>query len=186
MMEVSELDKYIGEHIQGGFGAADMASLKEDIEKLEPGRVYVEIGVDEGRSMRTAHEYAKEGVHIIGIDIHDPSPTPVMDSRATFMEKEGMIGIGKRCLYIHGDADELAKIIKQPFVDLLFIDGHHDYDSVKQNTLSWEPLVLLGGTILFHDYDHPDTKRWLDEHYGDHKEVLHNKIVRVRKVYHGN
>ena len=66
-------------------------------------------------------------------------------------------------------------------VDLLFIDGSHDYDSVKSDTLLWEPKVMRGGTILFHDYDHPDTKRWLDERYGNKKEVLHNKIVRVRK-----
>ena len=50
-----------------------------------------------------------------------------------------------------------------------------------KNTLSWERLVAKGGVILFHDYDHEDTKRWLDEHYEDNKEVLHNKIVRVRK-----
>ncbi|MEK6881334.1 MAG: class I SAM-dependent methyltransferase [Nanoarchaeota archaeon] len=188
LMDIPTLDKYIADHIQGGFGQADMAVMKEECEKLKPGDLYVEIGVDEGRSARVAHEYCPEGVYKIFIDIHDHGPVPnVTISRAVFMEQEGMVGLGKTGFYIHGDADEFSKIllfIKNEYwdgVNLLFIDGHHDYKSVKWNTLNWEGLVAPGGVILFHDYDHPETKRWLDEHYGDKKEVLHNKIVRVRK-----
>ena len=186
MMDIPTLDKHIADHIQGGFGQADMAVMKQEIEKLEPGDVYVEIGVDEGRSARVAHEYAKEGVYKIFIDIHDHGPVPnVTVSRAVFMEQEGMVGLGKTGFYIHGDADFFADFIKdiacsdKRFIRLIFIDGHHDYDSVKQNTLKWENYVKKGGVMLFHDYDHPETKRWTDEHYGDNKEVLHNKIVKV-------
>lgn len=186
MKSIPELDAHIAKHIQGGFGPADMAVMKEECEKLKPGDVYVEIGVDEGRSARVAHEYCSEGVYKIFIDIHDPTHTPNLN-RAEFMEQEGMVGLGKKGFYVHGDADEFRDCIdimqedyeKKPFIKLLFIDGHHDYDSIKKNTLQWEALV--DGIILFHDYDHPDTKRWLNEHYRDNKEVLHNKIVRVRK-----
>ena len=175
---IPELDAHIAKYVQGGFGQADMAVLKEEIEKLEPGDVYVEIGVDEGRSARVAHEYCHPDVYRVFIDIHDHGPVEgVTISRATFMEQEGMVGLGKRGFYIHGDADEFMPLFGG-MVDLIFIDGHHDYESVKQNTLKWEPISRV---MLFHDYDHPDTKRWLDEHYGDNKEVLHNKIVRVRK-----
>lgn len=178
-MDVPELDKYIADHIQGSFGQADMAIMKEEAEKLKPGDVYVEIGVDEGRSAKTFHEYAPEGVYGLFIDIHDPTHTPNLN-RAEFMEQEGMVGLGKKGFFIHGDADEFVNLFFDG-VRLLFIDGSHDYESVKKNTLNWEKAVLPGGIILFHDYDHPDTKRWLDEHYGDKKEVLHGKIVRVRK-----
>ena len=205
MKTIDELDKHIAKYIQGGFGPADMAVMKEECEKLQPGDVYVEIGVDEGRSSRVFHEYAPEGVYGIFIDIHDHGPVPdVTISRAAFMEQEGMVGLDKRGFYIHGDADHFADFIRTAlgqygpeetfpdgdkgeellgpkFVSLIFIDGHHDYQSVKGNTLMWEPFMKTESIILFHDYDHPDTKRWLDEHYGDDKEVLHNKIVRVRK-----
>ena len=182
MKTIDELDKHIAKYIQGGFGQADMAIMKEECEKLKPNDVYVEIGVDEGRSARVSHEYAHPEVYKLWVDIHDPTHTPNLN-RAQFMEQEGMVGLGKRGFYIHGDADEFAKVFygRVNVVDLLFIDGHHDYKSVKENTLKWEPLVKIGGVILFHDYDHPDTKRWLDEHYGDNKEILHGKIVRVRK-----
>lgn len=180
-MTIPELDKYIADHIQGGFGPADMAIMKEEAEKLKPGDVYVEIGVDEGRSARVFHEYAPEGVYALFIDIHDPTNTPNLN-RAQFMEQEGMVGLGKRKFYVHGDADEFALFFNLTgFVNLLFIDGHHGYEDVKKNTLMWEPRMKKGGIILFHDYDHLETKKWLDEHYGDNKEVLHGKIVRVRK-----
>ena len=187
MKTIGELDKHIAKYIQGGFGQADMAIMKEEAEKLKPGDVYVEIGVDEGRSSRVFHEYAPDGVYGLFIDIHDHGPVEgVTISRAVFMEQEGMVGLGKKKFYIHGDADEFAEMLfdifgETQFVNLLFIDGHHDYESVKKNTLKWENSIVRGGTILFHDYDHPDTKRWLDEYYADEKEVLHNKIVRVKR-----
>ena len=177
---IDELDKYINGKIQGVFGKLEMGVLKEEIEKLKPGDVYVEIGVDEGRSARVAHEYAHPEVFKIFIDINDPDP------RGRFMQDEGMVGLGKNGFWVHGDADQFSEALSNmmpeyEFVNLLFIDGHHNYDSVKKNTLSWETLVVSGGVILFHDYDHPETKCWLDEHYGDNKEVVGGKIVRVKR-----
>jgi len=200
-MTIPELDEYINSKIQGVFSQSDMAVLKEEIEKLEPGMVYVEIGVNEGKSARVAHEYADPEVYKFWIDPYDVVPHPASIGRAPWFEQEKMVGHDIQGFYIHGDADEFAnfvrncfqsnyiyqntsslKINRVPFVNLLFIDGHHDYDSVKKNTLLWEGLVLEWGTILFHDYDHPDVKRWIDEHYPPSKiEVLHNKIVRIRK-----
>jgi hypothetical protein len=177
--EIQELDKYISKYIQGVFSTNDAEVLKEEVEKLSPGDIYVEIGVDEGRSARIAHEYAHPKVFKIWIDINDILPHKVSMGRAPWMKQEKMVGLGKKGFYVHGDADQFAGVVL-PEISLLLIDGHHDYDSVRRNTQIWEPLVKRGGTILFHDYDHPDVKKWLDEHYGDNKEVLHGKIVRVR------
>jgi predicted O-methyltransferase YrrM len=44
-------------------------------------------------------------------------------------------------------------------IDLLFIDGAHEYDAVLQDYEQWSPLVRPGGTIAFHDVvmeDNPD------------------------------
>lgn len=194
-MTIEELDKHIAKYIQGGFGPADMAVMKEECEKLKPGDIYVEIGVDEGRSARVAHEYAPEGVYKIYIDIHDPQGVEgITIGRARWMEQEGMVGIGKKGFYIHGDADEFAKFIESinndshdpsypnEFIDLIFIDGHHDYESVKNNTIYWEPFMKEGSTMLFHDTDYPDgVLKWLNEHYKDNWENCHGKVGRVRK-----
>jgi len=39
-------------------------------------------------------------------------------------------------------------------VELLFIDADHEYPSTKKDFLAWEPKVIKGGKIIFHDtYD---------------------------------
>jgi predicted O-methyltransferase YrrM len=48
-------------------------------------------------------------------------------------------------------------------VRLLFIDGKHDYESVKKDILSWKNLICEGGMISLHDYDLPDVARAIDE-----------------------
>lgn len=178
MKTIPELDQYISEHIQGVFGQVEMAVLKEEIEKLEPGDIYVEIGVDEGRSARVAHEYGDPGVYKLFIDINDPAP------RGPWMQSEGMVGIGKREFYIHGDGDLFPEWLmsKVKFVKLIFLDPHHDYESIKSATLAWEPLMLRGSVMLFHDTDHPDTFKWLNDHFGeDNWENINGKVGRVTK-----
>jgi len=175
---IEELDNYISKYIQGGFWQNDMRILKEEIEKLKSGDIYVEIGVDEGRSARVAHEYAPEGVY----KIHDPQEVKgTTIGRARWMEQEEMVGIDKTGAYIHADANTVAKWFNKE-VSLIFIDGHHDYDSVKADTLSWEPFMKKGSTMLFHDTDYPDgVLKWLNEHYKDQWENCHGKVGRVRK-----
>ncbi len=177
-MNFDELDAHITKHIQGNWNQFEV--MKEYVEKLEPGDIYLEIGTDEGKSFRLVHEYAKEGVLKIAIDIHDVVPHEKSIGRAPFMEQEGIVGINRTGFYIHGDADQFSKVWNKP-INLLMIDGHHDYESVKNNTLLWEGFVPKGGTILFHDYDHEDTKRWLDEHYGNNKELREGKVIVVHK-----
>ena len=121
MKTIDELDKHIAKYIQGGFGPADMAVMKEECEKLKPGDVYVEIGVDEGRSARVAHEYLHPDVYKLWIDIHDPDTHSASIGRRKWMEQEGMVGLGKKGFYIHGDADEFAPLLKVS-ISLLFID----------------------------------------------------------------
>ena len=41
-------------------------------------------------------------------------------------------------------------------IDLLHIDGCHDYDNVKDDYESWLPKVAANGLVMFHDVD-PDT-----------------------------
>ena len=46
---------------------------------------------------------------------------------------------------------EAAKEWELP-IDLLLIDGDHEYKSVKEDIESWLPKVKNGGSVLFHDY----------------------------------
>jgi len=39
------------------------------------------------------------------------------------------------------------------FFDFIYIDGNHNYDSVKQDILAWWPKVKKGGLLGGHDFD---------------------------------
>jgi len=46
---------------------------------------------------------------------------------------------------------KVKQILAEKKLDLLFIDGDHSYDGVKQDFLNYRHLVRDGGLIIFHD-----------------------------------
>ena len=186
-MSLQEIEHYADSKIQGVFDQENIRLLKEELDKLEAGQVYIEIGVDEGKSFYVAHKLIKPGVLHIGIDINDPgfayaNGEQVSIGRRDFFVKEQMVGAGKDEFFVHGDADNFAKIFKQPFVDLIFIDGYHNYTSVRKDVDMWLPLMKPGSTMLFHDYIDPNSdgvKPVVDETFGDKAEII-GEMARVR------
>jgi len=54
-----------------------------------------------------------------------------------------------------GTADDFIKEFQNP-IDVLFIDGSHEYDYVKRDIAALCPLVKKNGIVMFHDY-HPQS-----------------------------
>ena len=48
----------------------------------------------------------------------------------------------------------LLKHVNEP-IEFLFIDGDHEYNAVKLDFDLWEPKVMNGGIIAFHDSNAP-------------------------------
>jgi predicted O-methyltransferase YrrM len=79
-----------------------------------------------------------------------------------------------------GFSHDLCKRFDDP-IDLLFVDGDHSYDAVKQDFLDWAPKVRPGGFLALHDVvhqEHDGPRRvvdelvqgdpsWVDGHYVD-------------------
>jgi len=65
-------------------------------------------------------------------------------------------------------------------ISMLFIDGSHEYEDVREDFLSWSPLIVKGGFLLFHDIYSPDVKKAIDLHAKKHKSFkLIYKIQRL-------
>jgi MMP 1-O-methyltransferase len=71
-------------------------------------------------------------------------------------------------------------------IRLLWIDGDHDYEAVKSDFLLWEPHVVPGGVIAFHDtYSWEGPRKVVEEYLlrSDHFSILGfvDSITAVRK-----
>jgi hypothetical protein len=63
----------------------------------------------------------------------------------------------------------VAQQIPDNWLDFVFIDADHDYESVKADIEAWEPKVVPMGWIGGHDYNEwafPGVNRAVNERYG--------------------
>lgn len=130
MVDLEELDLKAN---PGAFSTFDMAVCVPEIEKLEPGQVYLEVGVDRGKSLSIAKMVAKEGVHIYGVDLQKDPKVP----GTTFLQ---------------GNSQELARDFVRT-INVIFIDGDHTYEGCKADIDSWYSFMAKDGVMLFHDAD---------------------------------
>jgi len=71
-----------------------------------------------------------------------------------------------------------SMLFKNGYIDMIFIDGSHDYDSVSEDIKSWEPKIRKGGIISGHDYDYKtgkwgwNVKKAVDDYYGERVNIL--------------
>ena len=95
------------------------------------------------------------------------------------MKKHGVLDVVQP---MEGYSFEFAADFKEP-IDLLFIDGNHDYEAVLQDYEQWSPLVKPGGMIAFHDVvlgENPDPVgpgMVIKEHIFDSPQWTNVKLV---------
>jgi len=53
-------------------------------------------------------------------------------------------------------SEEAYKLYKDNSLDFVFLDGNHNYDSVKNDIIFWSTKIKKGGFIGGHDYHHKD------------------------------
>ena len=129
--------------------------------------VIVEIGSFAGKSAIYLGMGAKDGQRekVYTIDCHTlpremgASWTNRTDEHGVFIPEDSFEELKKNIkkaelsdwvIPILGYSKDVARTWDNP-VRLLFIDGSHDYDSVKNDFFSWEKHVVEGGIIGFHD-----------------------------------
>lgn len=63
---------------------------------------------------------------------------------------------GERSVILRGLTHEMAALVEDGSLGLLYLDGDHSYEGVMKDLESWYPKVCKGGVIATHDYFDPD------------------------------
>ena len=89
---------------------------------------------------------------------------------------------------ITGNSNKILKKIDMSKIDYVFLDGGHDYDTVKNDLNNCIEVVNKNGTILCDDYNlsyAPGVKKAIDEFVENNNfkcEILHNsRFAKIEK-----
>ena len=151
------------EQIPGWFGCS--ALYDRLVDEAEGITKVVEIGVWQGRSTAyLAHLIEQSGkpIFFYAFDTFEGSPEhkaniEAMRNRGTSLEniaRQNLIdcGVADYVRVVKQDSVEGAKRFEDKTLDLVFIDGAHEYEAVKADIQAWLPKVKPGGIIAGDDY----------------------------------
>lgn len=115
----------------GQFSTFDMGCIIDALLDSKKGDVYLEVGVDRGKSLAFAQKFFKGDV--FGIDLVDHGGSDV-----------------KGANFILGDANTVPWTLP---IKVLFLDGEHTYAQVEREWSKFTPFIVRGGWVFFHDAD---------------------------------
>ncbi len=157
----------------GHFYVGDILAYRSLVSEVPDGGVVVEIGVYKGRSIcSVAPECKRRGISLFGVDPYG------FTTGGGEMDGDEMFKLVEENLKAF-DVLDIVAILRQPSViaakgfpdqsiDLVMIDGPHDYDNVLLDIQAWLPKIKPGGMIAGHDYcgKWPGVARAIHETFG--------------------
>lgn len=139
----------------------------------------VEIGSYKGRStVSLAFGCRKNNGHVYAIDTFNGNQVDFFERGfvSVFQDNIKKCGLTNYVTPLVGYSKDIAKEWKHP-INMLFIDGSHEYSDVLNDFECFFPFVNRGGLIAFHDVD-PSwpgvTKVW--------QEIVAPKLTKVSYV----
>ena len=140
----------------------ELDQLVTFIQRRPKAQVVLEIGTCHGGTLWLWCQIAAPDALIVSLDL----PGGEFGGGYQMSDIARILGHGKKdqkLELIQGDshADTALKDVERALdgrqVDLLFIDGDHTYEGVKQDWEMYSPLVSPGGIVVFHDIvKHPE------------------------------
>lgn len=124
----------------------------------------LEIGVSRGNSTDTLLLGVQEhSGHVYSVDIDPTCEFPRgANPQWTFIRANSVT-----------EWDKIAAVIPER-IDVAYIDGDHNYESVRSDLFNVLPRMAKGGIVLVHDVSHPDypgVRRAFTECAMNHKEI---------------
>jgi MMP 1-O-methyltransferase len=130
-----------------GWLTTDEAEALFDRAKACTGRgVIAEIGSYRGRSAVCLGLGSQAGHHvpIFAVDVHHENRL------RRFTRNVERAGVRELVTPVIGRSQEIAATFDEP-LEFLFIDGAHDYESVREDFERWVPKLIDGGWLAMHD-----------------------------------
>ena len=80
-----------------------------------------------------------------------------------------------RCFIHNAYSNQCVNEFQNESIDVVYIDGDHSYDGVKNDITLYYPKLKIGGFLCGHDYSvpWPDVIRAVDEHSKEYNLDLH-------------
>ncbi len=133
----------------------ELIEFINEIKKNKP-KIILEIGTSEGGTLFFFSKFASLDAKIITIDLpivrdyasYSPAKIPFYKLYRLRHQKIHFI---RKDSHKSSTVKKIKKILKQNRVDLLFIDGDHSYEGVKNDFEAYVSLVAKNGIIAFHD-----------------------------------
>jgi MMP 1-O-methyltransferase len=149
---VYKVIKTYSEKIEGWL-SEDEGKLLYDLAKNCKGNgVIVEIGSWQGKSTIWLGNGSKNGnkINVYAIDPHPDFNNVKSKNYEQFLRNIKNSKVDNLIIPIVKTSEDAIKNFDNP-VELIFIDGAHEYDLVKLDFNLWFPKVIDGGTMAFHD-----------------------------------
>lgn len=140
-------------------------------------RNVLEIGSANGGTLFMIAKTVRLNAHLISLDFGYTKFAGLMLLAKRFLFSSFLLG-GDVTL-INADSHKLSTLetvlekameTTDDYIDLLFIDGDHTYEGVKQDFEMYNPLVKEGGLIVFHDiWNTPTTTNGVKQFWNEIK-----------------
>lgn len=150
----------------GNMFTADLNFLAREVMLMPEGGTYLEIGVCDGKSLSLAILASPPKSRLIGIDplIDKGIEIRMKDAGAKFNladEYNTYYDFGdKQITLIKKPSLAVNQTDKEPYIDIVLIDGNHSYGAILADFNNWFPCLKTFGTVIFDDYTTiPDVKK---------------------------
>jgi len=143
------------------------------IQKYIPIDIYLEIGVHNGTSMSYIVNQNIKPIKCIGIDLFENTIGRYKNDKLAITKSRENIQKNNKSnseiILIKGNSfneetiDKVKSILDDNMVDLLFIDGDHSYNGIKNDFLKYTTIVRKNGIIIIDDYEpkYPDILKFV-------------------------
>ena len=186
----------------------------EEIKKKNP-KIFLEVGVFHGVTARNVCELLFElnghNFQYIGLDLFEESDenkseiipntnfsNPLKQIYFKYIKRQDPYSIeavrdllkkfSKNVDLIKGNSNKILKKIDMSKIDYVFLDGGHDYETVKNDLNNCIEVVNKNGTILCDDYNlsyAPGVKKAIDEFVANNGfkcDILYNsRFAKIEK-----